>query len=464
MVPDVPPAAADAPQPPPRRQALRLWAWVRRRDSLFARLLLLQIGLVLALGLLVGLLFYSERNVTIARLQAERWAPTLAAAADLPLGTAAVVAPALQVQRQLDVPEGSQVTSPFAPRFAALRQALQAQGLPVRQLWLDLRPGRSTVWLELVPPGRAPLWLGMPGQEVVPEWSSRSLWALLAGGALLIGACWLFTRWMTLPLDQLRRRMQAHEPGRAPLADGPAGGEQAWGAATPELRSISRAYNALLDRQDRHERERTLLLAGVSHDLRSPLGRIRMAAELLPDQPGVQVRQQAIVRNVQVADGLIQSFLDHVRAGQLPMTETVDLAETARQQLASLDLPADTLRLEAPAHLPEARHHPLLFERLLANLVDNALKHGRPPVQVQLAQDEHRTWLRVSDGGQGLDPADAARLQEAFARGDDSRRRPGLGLGLAIVRQVLERLGGDMQFERPADGPASVRVSWPRRP
>jgi two-component system osmolarity sensor histidine kinase EnvZ len=410
-----------------------------RFDSLFSRLLLAQIALVSLLGLLLGALFYVERNVTIATLYAERWAPELASAAGL---KSAPETPT-PVLRRADPPERARLPSQNAPRFAALRQALQARGVPVAEVMLTLGGPEPMVWLHVVPEGRPPVWLGVAGELVLPEWSRRTVLAFLLSSVLLVGVSWAFTRRLTRPLERLRSRMQAHMPGG--VAAPPLGSVS---AISPEITAIDAAYTDLLARLQQHERERAVLLAGVSHDLRSPLGRIRMAAELLPDTAEVNLRKASIVRNIGEADRLIESFLDYVRSGELAFDETVDLAAAARAVVARFERPAHELDIVAPAALPWPRANRLLVERLLANLIDNALKHGRPPVQVSLGGDAAQAWISVTDAGEGMDPQAAQHLQEAFARGDSSRSTAGSGLGLAIVRQVATRLGGKLSFER----------------
>ncbi len=423
----------------------------RRFDSLFARLLLAQTGLVLVLALVIGALFYVERNVTIARLYAERWAPPLTDAAGLAPGPVTPV----PVLRREAAPAATRMASLHAPRFAALRQALAARGVPVDEIRLSLGEPEPMVWLHVTPPQRPALWLGVSGPLVVPEWSARTLLALLLGSSLLVGVSWAFTRRLTRPLERLRARMQHHTPGAPALASGAE-------TLTPEIAAIDAAYRDLLARLQQHERERAVLLAGVSHDLRSPLGRIRIAAELLPDLREVRMRRESIVRNVAEADRLIESFLDFVRSGELPFDETVDLADAARAVVASFERPAHELRLAAaPESLPWPRANRLLVERLLANLVDNALKHGKPPVILTLVARDGQAWIDVEDAGEGIAPQWVDRLQEAFTRGDSSRAGPGSGLGLAIVRQVATRLGGAVSFER-SDGRQRVRVTLAR--
>ena len=420
-----------------------------RFDSLFSRLLLAQIGLVCVLLFVIGALFFVDRNVTIATLYADRWAPELASAAGLQSAPEART----PVLRSAEPPAHGRVASQNAPRFVALRQALQARGVPVDEVMLTLSGPEPMVWLHVVPEGRPAVWLGVAGQLVLPEWSRRTVLAFVLSAVLLVGVSWAFTRRLTRPLERLRTRMQTHTPGGA--ASPPRGSVS---ALSPEIAAIDAAYTDLLARLQQHERERAVLLAGVSHDLRSPLGRIRMAAELLPDTADVNARKASIVRNIGQADRLIESFLDYVRSGELAFDETVDLAAAARTVVAGFERPADALSLDAPATLPRERANRLLVERLIANLVDNALKHGRPPVRVCVGGSAAQAWITVDDAGDGIPADDAAHLTDAFARGDGSRSRPGTGLGLAIVRQVAARLGGALAFER--DGPLHrVRVT-----
>ena len=444
---------------------------LRRHDSLLTRLLLAQLLLLAALAALLGGLFYAERNVTIARLYARHWAAPLAIAAGLvPPGQGALPGPAAErpLARPLDDrPLPAYRPWRWTPRFVALRQAFVEQGVPVTDLMLSVAaPPQPLVWLQVSPPGRPPQWWGLPAGPLVPEWSLRSLAVIALGAALLAALVWAWTRWLTRPLMALRERIEqpADGAGQAP------GSAAASTWVLPEIAAIERAHQALLARLQQQERERTMLLAGVSHDLRSPLGRIRLAAELLPDEPALRPRRAAIVRNVAEADRLIGSFLDHVRAGELPLQESVDLADVLRRAAAAAERPAAELSVQAPPTLWRPHCHPLLVERLISNLLDNAFQHGRPPVRLTLAgRSDGSAVLEVCDAGDGIAEADLAQLQEAFVRGDRARQRPGSGLGLAIVRQITRRLAGGLTFERTdpraPGGPGwCVRVTLPPPP
>ena len=423
-----------------------------RVNSLFARLLVVQAAMVLALALLVGVLFNVQRNVTLAQLYGDRWAAPLADAA----GIEQPAADAPRVWRAETPPDTARRTVAHAPRFAALRQALAARGVTIDEVRVQPARPDDRVWLHVLPPGRSPVWLGVDGRMAAAHWSRRLLAALAGGAVLLVAVSWWFTRRLTQPLERLQHQLRAHTPG-TPAAP------EATPASVPEIAAVDTAYADLVARLHQHERERAVLLAGVSHDLRSPLGRIRMAAELLPDEAALRPRRDTIIRNVATADRLIGSFLDFVRSGELAFDEPVDLALVARSAVAAFDRPAAELSLKAPPSLVVRRANRLLVERLVANLIDNAFKHGRAPVLVEVLAAADGVRLVVQDAGPGLPTGQVEVLQEAFTRGDASRADGGTGLGLAIVKQVAQRLGGHLTFERDT-GVHRVTLTLPTPP
>ena len=428
--------------------------------TLFRRLVLAQTLGAFALLFVFSGAFYVERNRTVARLTAERWAPALRAAAGL--GDAVSNVPGPVAVRVSDArPEGAVRSNAWAPRIATLRSTLREAGVPVGEVVFTRGVPRPTTWIEVDTPDGRVRWLGIRDEVVESYVFQRLFIALVLGFAVVSVASWALARRLTRPLEALRRRIESHDAnGAAPATGGAAPSSDA--GATLEIAAIETAWLALADRLEHQESERALLLAGVSHDLRSPLARIRMAAELLPATDAVAPRRASIVRNVDVADRLIASFLDYVRATELALEATVDIVAVARRLLESRDEPADVLAIAAPSRLDVARTHELLLERLLANLVDNAMRHGKPPVLIRLAAEGGDVVVDVEDHGPGIAPADRAAMTQAFARGDASRGTPGTGLGLAIVQQIVRRMGGTLSFERVAGAPC-VRVRLPAR-
>jgi len=429
------------------RGAAMVW---RRWDSLFTRLLLVQVLLATTLTVVYARLFYVERNAAVARLVAERWAPTLHQATGWPEGAPG----ALRALQRSDVqPAGAQGSRLAAPRVTALRNELRGAGVPVENAVVARSPGATNlvVWLQIPSPDGSKAWYGLDDEALLPRIPGGPLLAVALACALTVGVSWLFTRGLARPLNRLNARIRSHRPGD-PVAvvasvDGPA----------PEVVAIELAYAELLQRFERYERERALLLAGVSHDLRSPLSRIRLAAGLLPEEPALAPWRDAIVRNTLALDRLIESFLDHVRAGELALDQTVDVGAIARSAAVAAGRSADELAVVAPEALLLPHVHPLLLERLIANLLDNAFKHGRAPVELRIEACGVRVVVEVSDAGPGIPDDQREVLLQAFARGDAARGTSGTGLGLTIVARVVARMGGTLVFDR-RNGRHVVRV------
>lgn len=407
------------------------------RDSLFLRLLLLQGLLLLGLATATALLWVAERNRSLTVLLAAHWAPAIAH--ELGRGPPDRARP--MVVRRAAPPEGAVAVPIESPRAGMLRAALGEHGIGLDGIAVVPGERAPVTWLHVQ--GIEP-WLGLSGPLF--EVGATGRLALLLGLVLvllLVLSGW-GARQLTRPLEQLRTRIHAGTRSTEPLG-GP-----------PELAEIGAAHDALLARLERQQRERALLLAGVSHDLRSPLGRIRMAAELLPDAPGVGPRRDAIVAGVRAADALVESFLDLVRAGELPLGERVDLAAVAQDVAAAADWPAPDA---APLWVDGVNRQ--LVERALANLVDNAQRHGQAPFGLQVRADGDEAVVEVHDAGPGIPPEARETLLRAFARGDASRGRPGSGLGLAVVRETAERLRGRVAFDA-APGRFAVQLRLPR--
>jgi two-component system osmolarity sensor histidine kinase EnvZ len=353
----------------------------------------------------------------------------------------------------------------WPPGAHVLKDEWQSMGVVVDDIRIELGARPTLIWLHLPVAEDSPLWLGTSLPEVSPRWSIVSTPLPLLWLMLVIGASWVFARRVVAPLDVLRDRMESFIAAPAAVLAMPPPNSPLPPGTVTEVLAMHRAYDALLGRLQQQERERSLLLAGISHDLRSPLGRIRLSAELLPQTPDNLADVAIIVRNVVYADQLVDSFLDPVRVGSLALTETVDLAAVAAAVVARFGVPPEALALQRPVEAVWLfSSNALLLDRLVFNLVDNARKHGRGPVTVCVASTRTHTGmalsLTVTDQGEGLPAAQADVLLSAFARGDASRQVPGSGLGLTVVQQVVARLGGRLSFHSDQAG-HHARVELP---
>jgi signal transduction histidine kinase len=195
------------------------------------------------------------------------------------------------------------------------------------------------------------------------------------------------------------------------------------------------------------------LFNAASHELRTPLARIRMAAELIPADPQ---RRADLERDIAELDALIEELLVAARLEAMPAAPTeeeVDLLalaaeEASRYEEAELDGQPVTLRGD-----------PRLLRRLLRNLLENARRHGAPPIELRVSRTAQGAELVVCDRGSGVPEADRERVFEPFYRPATSREASGHGLGLALVRRIAERHGGDARCEPREGGGSCFRVT-----
>lgn len=316
-------------------------------------------------------------------------------------------------------------------------------------------PGGHVVQVRLEV-GQLPYWISLPGLPPAPVFSGAWIAASAATALLAFVGAWLIQRRINRPLNDLVRASAALGRGeRAP----PLPVED---PGTPrEIASVARAFNEMVASLDQSERERTLLLAGLSHDLRTPLAKMRLATEML-DGRAEAALLGTVNRNIDAMDGLLDRFLDYVRSneGEREPPAEADLNSLVHEALALC--PGDDVQLKLGA----VGLHPLRRQgivRLVLNLVVNAQRHGAAPIEVATGEDPQVLWLEVRDRGPGIDPALVDALKQPFRRGDPARGTPGgAGLGLAIVDRVARVHGARFDLLPREGGGLLARVAWAR--
>jgi signal transduction histidine kinase len=341
-----------------------------------------------------------------------------------------------------------------------------AQGLPVRLALLDAsrrpiaesgegpRSGdeqalsypSEALWILHLPDGR---WL----QANVPRGGHQPLHVLLLSLftlAAIIGVLVLpVVRRITRRLERLQHAVESLGAGdlRARVAV----------EGRDEVARLAGSFNQAADRIEALVGHQKTLLANASHELRTPLTRIRLALELIG--PSVEAgRSDGLQQDIGELDALIDEILLTSRLEALPhleVTEPVELLALAAEECAR----HDDVDLEGmPATV---KGDPRLLLRLLRNLLDNASRHGLPPVQVRLRAAEGRAELVVRDHGPGLPVDEFDRVFEPFYRGGAARDRAGTGLGLALARQIARHHGGELGCRCESDGAFSFVLSIP---
>ena len=208
-----------------------------------------------------------------------------------------------------------------------------------------------------------------------------------------------------------------------------------------EVATLASSFNRSAERIERLVNAHKTLLANASHELRSPLARIRMAVEMLKTDAKPELRAE-LERDIAELDVLVDEILlaSRLDAGPAPdAREDVDFLALAAEECARVDAALD-------GEPVTVRGEPRLLRRLIRNLLENARRYGAgSPIEVRVGRSAHGgAELRVCDRGPGVPEAERERIFEPFYRPAGAREREGgVGLGLALVRQIARRHGGD---------------------
>lgn len=228
-----------------------------------------------------------------------------------------------------------------------------------------------------------------------------------------------------------------------------------------ELQAVSKTFNEMAESLMRLDNERTLLLAGVSHDIRTPLARLRIAVELLPDE-SCESLKTGMIEDIADMDNIIHQFLDFVRGIEGEPTKMTDInalltALADRQARAGRDL---KLKLCSTYFIPL---RPLAMQRLLDNLVGNAYTYSKGDVAVEAKITAENIVISVLDNGPGIPEEHAERLLRPFERMDGARNKNegGSGLGLAICNRIAKLHGGSLELINRHEGGLEARLKLP---
>lgn len=410
---------------------------------------------LLALALFVGLAMrpLAQRAAAdlagLMVLSAQTWA-------EIPPETRPAFEAALRSQYHLRLAPGRLPVSEEAwhPPFFYLLEAALAERLGeanhmVRQTADD---GQAWYWVNL-PAGTHALNVGLSEERISSQPLLAVSVALLVGTLLAAVLAWLLVHQLAKPLHRLADATEKLGEGGVPEPlpeEGPA-----------EVARLSRRFNLMATRVRELLAARTLLLAGVSHDLRTPLARMRLALELLKEHPS-EALVERMDRDICAMDALIANVLDLSRGlGPEPVQRVAwrpmldELMQTRTERGCAVGLKLGLAGAAGwPTHWVVA---PVALQRALDNLLDNACRHGQGhPVELAVEATAAGGWrLEVNDRGNGIPAADTEAMFEPFRRADASRHAAtgGFGLGLAIVRELARAQGWQVGLlARPGGG------------
>lgn len=291
---------------------------------------------------------------------------------------------------------------------------------------------------------------------------SPLLFYLVLIGTLSVFGGIFFARWLNRPLQALQSAAKKIATGDEP------GVLEERGAS--EIIQVTQAFNQMSRGIQRLEKDRALLLAGISHDLRTPLTRIRLATEMMPASEDYLV--DGIVHDIDDMNAIIDQFIDYVRVHDQANFSEEDLNVLIQDVLEGLQYVSDDSEFVLElGQLPLVPLQAVAMKRVLANLIDNARHYGASPITIRtgtlgldndgLSSEIARVFLEVADKGQGIAEHQLEEVFEPFMQANQARGDEGSGLGLAIVKRFVQLHRGDIQLRNAPGAGLCVRIELP---
>ncbi len=313
------------------------------------------------------------------------------------------------------------------------------------EFFVQPKSGRA-LWVKL-PVGNETAWIGIPRSQI--ELGFPWAWLALALGAALIAliaATWLVRR-VNQPLRQLAAAASVMGKGHYPEPINESG--------PSEVKQVAHSFNQMLADVKALDQERAVLLAGISHDLRTPLARMRLAAEMLSVDADLK---QNMVQDIDEMDAIVKQFLDFARLADEEAAALTNLNELIADIASHYQHRGIEIEFAAGEVEPLALRATGM-RRALTNLIENAIKYGQPPIKISTGMQQDRAFVSVRDHGPGIPDGDRERLLRPFTRLTEARSGPsGAGLGLAIVDRIAKLHGGQVELTTPAEGGLDVRL------
>jgi len=302
------------------------------------------------------------------------------------------------------------------------------------------------------PPQAPNYWIRIPLSGLEEANFSPLTVVLMFLGLLSVIGGWLFVRQMNRPLKALQKAAQ--DVGRGefpqPLAE----------RGTTEIVAVTEAFNRMSRGIKQLEEDRNLLMAGISHDLRTPLTRIRLAAEMMSEQD--EFLKDGIETDIDDMNGIIDQFIDYIRHNSKDKAELTDLNGLVRDVMQTELISGRHINFTEHT-IPEVPIRFVAMKRVLANLIQNALRYSDSDIEItsNITDDKKFVCFCVCDRGPGIPEEDMERLFQPFTQGDKARGTEGSGLGLAIIKRIVDTHEGEVILTNRAEGGLSAKVLLP---
>ncbi|MDP4945609.1 MAG: two-component system sensor histidine kinase EnvZ [Alishewanella sp.] len=276
---------------------------------------------------------------------------------------------------------------------------------------------------------------------------------LMIGVLSVIGG-WLLARHLNRPLQGLQHA--AIQVGRGEF---PPPLSEKTGAR--EITAVTKAFNYMAKGIQQLEQDRALLMAGVSHDLRTPLTRIRLASEMM-SEPDSWIRE-GIINDIEDMNAIIDQFIDYLRHHKQEELQQVALNELLLETVQAEYVQQRQLITCLDPHLPLLWLRRIAIKRVLNNLLENALRYSDGAIEISSGYQRQKklVYFEIRDHGPGIPEDKMQAMFTPFVQGDEARGSGGSGLGLAIIKKIIDTHSGEVRLSNHAQGGLVVTVLFP---
>ena len=315
-------------------------------------------------------------------------------------------------------------------------------------LWVGFSIEKDPYWLQAEPTREGPM-----------AWNTLVLWVSIALLATVLGSA-AIARLINQPLKELSFAASR-------IREGEFDSVLDENTLTSEVRQVNIGFNRMARELAKVEQDRAVMLAGISHDLRTPLARLRLEAEMSVQD---EEAKHNMALDIDQLDAIIDKFMDYARPGESKMSP-VHLSSVVDREMAAF---RDTSQIRISSRVAidtKVMADDVELGRVLQNLFENARRYGRTNetgiarVLVSYARTGPWVILTVRDFGPGVDPKKISQLMTPFFRGDAARTAAtGAGLGLAIVDKAVQRMGGTFEIGNAPDGGLIAHIRMKKAP
>ena len=261
---------------------------------------------------------------------------------------------------------------------------------------------------------------------------------------------WFLVRHMNKPLKSLEKAAVTLGQGTTPAPLNELG--------TTEVIAVTQAFNHMSQSISKLDEDRHLLMAGVSHDLRTPLTRIRLAIEMMAEKE--DALKEGIEHDIDDMNVIIDQFIDYVRPVSQDVFEPIALSSVIEDMISSEKYAGRNVHYQMHEEVTVSIHH-VAIKRVLSNLIQNAIRYTDGDIWIESGTQDSYAYLLVIDEGEGIDDSEIDNVFQPFRQGDLARGGEGCGLGLSIVERIVQAHKGRVTLGKCVDRGLAVTVKLP---